>query len=71
MLNLINNYRINDVCLNLPTVVNRSGIEEVLKVELKPQEVEMLRKATDMLEAKPAALELDREVSVSLLAELD
>jgi len=57
---LINNYYgISDVCLSLPTVVNRSGIEEVLRLELEPSEVEMLRNSADVLKANIAALEIE------------
>ncbi len=54
---LINDYYgITDVCLSLPAVVNRSGIQEVLRLPLEPGEVEMLRKSADVLKTNIAAL---------------
>ena len=41
---LINDYYgINDVCLSIPSVVNRKGVERVLKLELSGLEQEQLR----------------------------
>jgi L-lactate dehydrogenase len=63
---LINNYYgISDVCLSLPTVINRSGIQEVLRLELEPAEVEMLRNSADVLRANIAGLETERQVMVA------
>lgn len=36
-------YEINDVCLSVPTVVNKNGIERVLNVELSDKESELLK----------------------------
>ncbi|MBE0516059.1 MAG: L-lactate dehydrogenase [Methanophagales archaeon] len=36
-------YGIEDVCLGIPAVVNRSGVERVLLLELSPTEQELLR----------------------------
>ena len=48
---LINNYYgISNLCLSLPTVVNRSGIEKVLRVELSPDEQASLRHSADVLQ---------------------
>jgi L-lactate dehydrogenase len=56
---LINGYYgIDDVCLSLPTIVNRSGVREVLRLELQPAEVEMLKKSAEVLKANVAALEI-------------
>jgi L-lactate dehydrogenase len=44
-----NYYGIEDVCFSLPTVVNRSGIEKVLRVELSQQEITSLRHSADVL----------------------
>jgi L-lactate dehydrogenase len=46
-----NYYGINDVCFSLPTVVNRSGVEEVLRIELDSSEVERLRRSAEVLRA--------------------
>lgn len=42
-------YGIGDLCLSLPTVVNRSGIEKVLRVELSDAELASLRHSADVL----------------------
>lgn len=44
-----NYYGISNLCLSLPTVVNRSGIEKVLRVELSPDEQASLRHSADVL----------------------
>ena len=63
---LINNYYgISDVCFSLPSVVNRSGIQEVLRLELEPAEVQTLRKSADVLKANIAALEIEKEAMMS------
>lgn len=48
---------INDVCLSLPSVVGRSGIERVLKLELAPEEIEGLRKSAEILRSTIAEIE--------------
>jgi L-lactate dehydrogenase len=42
-------YGIDDVCLSLPTVVSRRGIERVLRLELSPHEARGVRKSADVL----------------------
>lgn len=42
-------YGIGDVCLSLPTVVNRHGVERVLRLELSPEEVAGLRRSGRVL----------------------
>jgi L-lactate dehydrogenase len=44
-----NYYGLNDVCFSLPTVVNRGGIEKVLRIELDSGEVEKLRHSAEVL----------------------
>jgi L-lactate dehydrogenase len=44
-----NYYEISNLCLSLPTVVNRSGIEQVLRLELAKEEVEKLRRSAEVL----------------------
>lgn len=51
-------YGLSDVCLSLPTVVNRSGIERVLRLDLDPQELDGLRHSADVLKGVIASLEL-------------
>jgi L-lactate dehydrogenase len=38
-----------DVCLSLPTVVGRSGVHRVLRLDLSPAEAEALRRSADVL----------------------
>lgn len=40
---------IYDVCLSLPTIVNRSGIESVIRLDLNDIEVAALRNSADIL----------------------
>jgi L-lactate dehydrogenase len=42
-------YGIKDVCLSLPTIVDRGGVEKVLRLELNPKEIEGLRKSAEVL----------------------
>ena len=42
-------YGIEGVCLSLPTVVSRRGIERVLRLELSPREARGVRKSADVL----------------------
>jgi L-lactate dehydrogenase len=56
---LIEDYRgISDVCLSLPTVVDRSGVAQVLRLELSSEEIEGLRQSADVLKATIAQLNL-------------
>ena len=50
-------YGISDVCLSLPTVLNRSGIKEVLRLQLAPDEVQKLQHSAEVLRSSIAALE--------------
>jgi L-lactate dehydrogenase len=58
-------YGITDVCLSMPAIVNRSGIQEILRLSLEPEEQAMLRKSAEVLKATIAALEIGTEVAVS------
>ncbi|HHW48129.1 MAG TPA: L-lactate dehydrogenase, partial [Clostridiaceae bacterium] len=42
-------YGINDVCLSLPTIVNRNGIEKVLNIPLSEKETEYLTLSANTL----------------------
>jgi L-lactate dehydrogenase len=42
-------YGINDMCLSLPTIVNRGGIEKVLHLELNDAEQEGLKRSAEVL----------------------
>jgi malate/lactate dehydrogenase len=52
-------YGINDVCLSLPTVVDRGGAEQVLWLDLSPKEIEGLRQSAQVLRATLAQLDLE------------
>jgi L-lactate dehydrogenase len=49
-------YGIDDVCLSLPTVVNRRGIERVLRLDLSPAEARGVRRSADVLRSTLTAL---------------
>jgi len=51
-------YGIDEVCLSLPTVVNCSGIAEVLRIQLDASEIDLLRRSADVLKRAIAALNL-------------
>ena len=56
---LINDYYgISDVCFSLPTVIDRGGVENVLRLELSPDEIEKLRHSADVLKTTIKSLEL-------------
>jgi L-lactate dehydrogenase len=42
-------YGLSDVCFSLPTIVNRGGVERLLRLELAPDEVEKLRHSAEVL----------------------
>lgn len=47
---LINDYcGINDVCLSIPSLVNRNGVEKFLKIELSPKEREQFIRSAQSL----------------------
>jgi L-lactate dehydrogenase len=43
-------YGISDVCLSLPTIVNRSGVAQALRVQLSDMEAEQLRNSAAILQ---------------------
>jgi len=49
---------INDICLSLPTVISRIGIERVLKLSLTPEETDGLKKSADLLKSTIEQLKL-------------
>ena len=51
-------YGVEDVCLSLPTVVGRSGIEKVLRIELSGQEQDRLRRSAEVLKSTIGQLDL-------------
>jgi len=44
-------YGISDVCLSLPTIIDRGGVEQVLRLALSPAEQEGLRRSAAVLRA--------------------
>jgi L-lactate dehydrogenase len=52
-------YGISDLCFSLPTVVNRNGVEKVLRIELSPEEVGKLRHSAEVLKATLAKVGLE------------
>lgn len=56
---LVNDYYgISDVCLSLPTIVGRNGIEKVLHVSLDESEVGKLKHSADVLKSTIGQLKL-------------
>jgi len=51
-------YGINDVCLSLPSVVDRGGVERFLRLELAPEEISGLQKSADILKETISKLSL-------------
>jgi L-lactate dehydrogenase len=57
---LIDGYcGIRDVCLSLPTVVDRGGVQRILRLELDETETARLRHSAEVLQQTIAALNLD------------
>lgn len=52
-------YSIGHLCLSLPTVVDRRGVEQVLHLELRSEEIESLQRSADVLKATIAQLNLE------------
>lgn len=57
-----NFYGINDVCLSLPTVVNKNGIERVIEVPLSTHEKDMLLESARSLRNILCSLTLDGKI---------
>jgi L-lactate dehydrogenase len=51
-------YGINNVCLSLPTVVSREGVERALKIHLSEEEERGLKNSASVLRKTIAGLEL-------------
>jgi L-lactate dehydrogenase len=57
---LIEDYcGISDVCFSLPTVVDRGGIQRVLRLEIDKAETAKLRHSSDVLRKTIAALNIN------------
>lgn len=52
-------FGIADVCLSLPTVIGRAGVERMLRLDLSAQEVEGLRRSASVLRDTYASLDLE------------
>jgi L-lactate dehydrogenase len=62
---LVENYcGISDVCLSLPTVIDRGGVRQVLRLSLDEVETDRLRHSAGILRTTIAALRLDSGVEV-------
>ena len=51
-------YGVSDVCLSLPSVVDRGGVERVLKLELSPEEAQSLHHSAEVLKGTIRELDL-------------
>jgi L-lactate dehydrogenase len=51
-------YGIRDVCFSLPTVIDRGGVESVLRLELGEEEIEKLQRSAGVLATTLRSLEL-------------
>ncbi|MBS1806640.1 MAG: L-lactate dehydrogenase [Acidobacteria bacterium] len=51
-----NYYGISDVCLSLPTVINRNGVERILRLALSEQEIAAVRHSAEVLRATYAQI---------------
>ena len=51
-------YGLDDVCLSLPTVVDRGGVEQVLRLALSQDEIDGLRRSAEVLKATITQLNL-------------
>jgi L-lactate dehydrogenase len=57
---LIHDYQgLKDVCFSLPTVVDRGGIEKVLRLKLDETEIAKLRRSAEILKQTIASLHLE------------
>jgi len=51
-------YGISNVCLGLPAVLNREGVDRVLRLELSAEEAGGLRRSAEVLQSTIAKLKL-------------
>jgi L-lactate dehydrogenase len=52
-------YGISDICLSLPSIVNRGGIQQVLHLQLSEEEVNKLQESARVLKSTLSQLKLD------------
>jgi L-lactate dehydrogenase len=53
-------YGISDVCISVPTVVNRAGVREILRLPLEKEEIAKLQHSASILKNVIASLSLKR-----------
>jgi len=53
-------YGISDVCLSLPTVVDRNGVARVLQLNLSAEEMDGVQRSAEILKATVAQLDLQK-----------
>ncbi len=58
-------YGVNDVCMSLPTVVGRGGIEQVLQVKLDDSEIAKFRRSAEILTSTLRQLNFDSQEPLS------
>ncbi|NMB34201.1 MAG: L-lactate dehydrogenase [Clostridium sp.] len=51
-------YGIDDICLSVPTIVNKNGIDKILDVPFDQKELELLKKSADTLKDIAHALDI-------------
>ena len=54
-----NYYGIDGICLSLPTVLDRGGVRQVLRLELDQEEQRNLRHSADILKRTISQVDLD------------
>ncbi len=42
-------YEINDVCLSIPSIVNRTGIEKMIRLDLSKEEIGLLKNSANQI----------------------
>ena len=58
---IMGRYGLSDVCLSLPTVVNRRGVERVLHLKLSPEELAGLQRSAQVLRKSIDGLGLEEQ----------
>jgi L-lactate dehydrogenase len=51
-------YRVSDLCLSVPSIVNKEGISQTLKVPLEDAEVKMFQKSASVMETVIKSLDI-------------
>lgn len=53
-------YGVDDICLSVPTIVNRNGVRETLKLPLTDEEIMKLQSCVDAEEHREVADSVER-----------